>query len=75
MCIILPKALHKLLTDGADNNDGRQPKHPTAMGGITTLRFPNVILLSHNVRGYSGEQSSSKKDHIIRILKTFRDTM
>jgi hypothetical protein len=38
------------------------------MGGITTPRFPNVILPSHNVRGYSS------KHHIIRILKAFSDT-
>jgi hypothetical protein len=44
------------------------------MGGIAALRFPNVILLSQNVRGYSSKQSSSKKDHILRILRTFSDT-
>jgi hypothetical protein len=74
MCIVLPNALRKLLTDGADNNNGRKPKHPQATGGITAPRFPNVILLSQNVRGYSSKQSSSKKDHIVRILRTFRDT-
>jgi hypothetical protein len=31
-------------------------------------------LLSQNIRGYSSEQSSSKKDHIVRILRTFSDT-
>jgi hypothetical protein len=74
MCIILPNAFHNLSTDGADNNNGRQPKHPTAMGGITAPRFPNVILLLQNVRGYSSKQSSSKKDHIIRILRAFSNT-
>ena len=74
MCIVLPNALRKLSTDGADNNNGRKPKHPQATGGITAPRFPNVILLSQNVRGYSSKQSSSKKDHIVRILRTFSDT-
>jgi hypothetical protein len=59
MFMLIPNTLHKLLT---------------AMGGITAQRFPNVIVLSHNVRGYSSKQSSSKKDHIIRILKAFIDT-
>ena len=74
MCIVLPNALRKLSADGADNNNGRKPKHPQATGGITAPRFPNVILLSQNVRGYSSEQASSKKDHIVRILRTFSDT-
>jgi exonuclease III len=73
MCIVLPKTLQKLSADGADNN-GKRPRHPTATGCITAPRFPNVLLLSQNVRGYSSEQSSSKKDHIVRILKTFSDT-
>jgi hypothetical protein len=69
MCIILPKALQKLSADGANNNNGnRQSKHPTAMGSITVPRFPKVIFISQNVRGYSSELSSSKKDHIVRIL-------
>ncbi len=59
MFMLIPNTLHKLLT---------------AMGGITAQRFPNVIVLSHNVKGYSSKQSSSKKDHIIRILKAFIDT-
>jgi hypothetical protein len=74
MCIVLPKALRKLSTDGADNHNGRKPNHPTARGCITAPTFPYVILLSQNVRGYSSEQSSSKKDHIIRILNTFSNT-
>jgi hypothetical protein len=75
MCIVLSKALKKLLADGANNNNGnRQSKHPTAMGGITAPRFPSVIFISQNVRGYSSELSSSKKDHIVRILRTFSNT-
>jgi hypothetical protein len=73
MCIILPKALQELLADGAGYN-GEKPNHPTAMGCITAPRFPKVILISHNVRGYSSELSSSKKDHIIQILNTFAKT-
>ena len=74
MCIILPNAFRKLSTDGANNNNGRQPMYPTALRGITAPRFPNVILLPQNVRGYSSEWSSSKKDYIVRILKTFSNT-
>ena len=75
MCIILPKALQKLSVDGANNNNGnRQSKHPTAMGGITAPRFPSVIFILQNVRGYSSELSRSKKDHTVRILRTFSDT-
>ena len=73
MCIVLPNALRKLSADGADNN-GKRPKHPKATGSITAPRFPNVILLTQNVRGYSGDESSSKKDHIVRILQTFSAT-
>ncbi len=72
MCIVLPTALRKLSADGANN--GRKQPRPKAMERITAPRFPNVILLSQNVRGYSSEQSSSKKDHILRILRTFSDT-
>jgi hypothetical protein len=73
MCIVLPKALHKLLADRANNN-GRKPNPPTAMGCFTNPRFPNVILISQNIRGYSSETSSSKKDHIVWILNTFSET-
>jgi hypothetical protein len=73
MCITLPNALRKLSADRANNN-GKRPKHPNATGSITTPRFLNVILLTHNVMGYSSKKSSSKKDHILRILQTFSDT-
>jgi hypothetical protein len=56
------------LTDGAINNNGQKPKHPTAP------RFPNGILLSQNFRGYFSKESSSKKDHTVRNLRTFSDT-
>jgi hypothetical protein len=75
MCIVLSKALQKLWADGANNNNGtRQSKHPTATGGITVPRFPILIFITQNVSGYSSELSSSKKDHIVQILGTFRNT-